>query len=64
VAVEALENLPYFMMYRPSDQLAAAGPVIAVEPQSSMANVFRDDIESVLLEPGQIKHYRFAIRKL
>ncbi len=64
VAVEALENLPYFMMYRPSDQLAGAGPVIAVEPQSSMANVFRDDIESVLLEPGQTKHYRFAIRKL
>ena len=64
VAVEALENLPYFMMYRPSDQLAAAGPLIAVEPQSSMANVFRDDIQSVLLEPGQIKHYRFAIRKL
>ena len=64
VVVEALENLPYFMMYRPHDQLAAAGPVIAVEPQSAMANVFRDDIQSVVLEQGEIKHYRFAIRKL
>ena len=64
VVVEALENLPYFMMYRPSDQLAAAGPVIAIEPQSSMANVFRDNVKSVLLESAQVKHYRFAIRKL
>ena len=64
VVVEALENLPYFMMYRPSDPLASAGPVIAIEPQSSMANVFRDDIESVVLERDETKHYRFAIRKL
>lgn len=64
VVVEALENLPYFMMYRPSDALASAGPLIAIEPQSSMANVFRDDIESVVLERAETKHYRFAIRKL
>ncbi len=64
VVVEALENLPYFMMYRPSDALASAGPLIAIEPQSSMANVFRDDIESVVLERAETKNYRFAIRKL
>ena len=64
VVVEALENLPYFMMYRPGDALASAGTVIAIEPQSSMANVFRDDIESVVLERDETKHYRFAIRKL
>jgi aldose 1-epimerase len=64
VVVEALENLPYFMMYRPSDPLATAGPVIAIEPQSSMANVFRDDVDSVLLERAETKRYRFAIRKL
>ena len=64
VVVEAIENLPYFMMYRPSDHLSAAGPVIAIEPQSSMANVFRDNLDSVLLAEGETKNYRFAIRKL
>jgi aldose 1-epimerase len=64
VLVEALENLPFFMLYRPSQLLADAGPVIAIEPQSAKANVFRNDIESVLLASGETRKYRFAIRKL
>jgi aldose 1-epimerase len=64
VLIEAIENLPYFMLYRPDQLLAASGPVVAIEPQSAKANVFRNDIESVVLPAGQTRHYRFAIRKL
>ena len=64
VVVEAIENLPYFMMYRPSDQLSNSGAVIAVEPQSAMANAYREEPDSVRLAQGETKHFRFAIRKL
>jgi aldose 1-epimerase len=64
VLVEAIENLPYFMLYRPSQLLSDSGPVIAIEPQSARANVFRTDIDSVVLPAGETRNYRFAIRKL
>lgn len=63
IVVETLENLPYFMLYRPGQRLSEAGGLLAVEPQSSMANVFRDDPESCLLPSGKKRSYRFAIRK-
>ena len=63
IVVEALENLPYFMLYRPSQRMSEAGALIAVEPQSTMANAFRDNLEDCILPSGQKRNYRFAIRK-
>jgi aldose 1-epimerase len=64
VLIEAQENMPYFMLYRPDRLLAESGPVVAIEPQSAKANVLKNDIESVVLPAGQTRHFRFAIRKL
>jgi len=64
IIIEAIENLPYFMMYRPQAALSSAGPLLAVEPQSAVANAFNQDIESVILESGERKSFRFGIRKL
>ena len=62
--IRALENLPYFMLYRPSDQIFQEGSALAIEPMSAPANIFRNDIESVLLEAGETKSFSFEIRRL
>lgn len=63
LVVEAIENLPFFMAYRPKDQVASE-PVLAIEPQSAKANVFSTDIESVVIPSGEQKTYSFQIRRL
>lgn len=62
--VRALENLPYFMLYRPKQRFFAGGGAIAIEPMSAPANVFRSDPESVQLAIGETKRFRFEIRTL
>lgn len=62
--VRALENLPYFMLYRPREAFFQEGSAIAIEPMSAPANVFRNEIESVLLGSGEQKRFAFEIRKL
>ena len=61
--VRALENLPYFMLYRPSEEFFPSGSAIAIEPMSAPANVFRNEIGSVLMGPGEKKRFAFEIRK-
>lgn len=62
--VKVLENLPYFMLYRPKQRFFEAGGAIAVEPMSAPANVFRADPGSVQLAAGEIKRFSFEIRTL
>lgn len=63
IVVQAIENLPYFMLYRPGQRLSESGGLLAVEPQSSMANAFRNNLEACILPAGQKRNYRFSIRK-
>lgn len=63
VVVKATANLPFFMLYRPNRHLSEAGAVIAIEPQSAMANVFRTSPDSCLLPAGQSRRFGFAIKK-
>ena len=62
--LRALENLPYFMLYRPDKKLFAEGSALAIEPMSAPANIFRNDPDSVMLEEGETKVFSFEIRKL
>lgn len=59
IEVELGENLTHFMFYRPNP--ADGESLIAIEPMSAKANVFADDINSVLLAPGQ-KRFSYRIR--
>lgn len=61
VEVELGQNMNYFMFYRPG--LDVGESLLAIEPMSDPANVFSDDINSVLLAPGEQKVFSFAIRK-
>lgn len=58
--VELGENMDYFMLYRPS--LEVGESLLAIEPMSAMANVFAENIESVLLDPGEEKRFSYRIR--
>jgi aldose 1-epimerase len=62
--IRSLENLPYFMLYRPKQRFFESGGAIAIEPMSAPANVFRTDPGSVQLAAGETKQFRFEIRKL
>lgn len=62
--VRSIENLPYFMLYRPKKRFFDAGGAIAIEPMSAPANVFRTNPESVQLAKGETKRFRFEIRTL
>lgn len=62
--VKVLENLPYFMLYRPAKQFFEGGGAIAIEPMSAPANIFRTDPESVQLASGESKRFRFEIKTL
>ena len=62
--IRSLENLPYFMLYRPKQRFFESGGAIAIEPMSAPANVFRTDPGSVQLATGQTKQFRFEIRTL
>jgi aldose 1-epimerase len=63
VSIEAIKNLPYFMIYRPHQRLGDSGDLVAVEPQSALANAFRNNIEDCILPAGQKRDYVFTIRK-
>lgn len=62
--IRALENLPYFMLYRPNDPIFREGSALAIEPMSAPANIFRNEIESVLLAAGEARSFSYEIRKL
>jgi aldose 1-epimerase len=59
VALE--ENLSHFMFYRPRSDV---GNLLAIEPMSSGANAFNQELLQYLLQPGEEKSYRFSVRKL
>lgn len=61
--VRALENFPYFMLYRPQQPFFAAGEALAIEPMSVKANAFKDPAADIKLLSGETKTYRFEIRK-
>ena len=58
--VELGENMTHFMFFRPAPDIGES--LLAIEPMSAPANVFRDDIASVLLAPGENKRYSYRIR--
>ena len=62
--VRSLENLPYFMLYRPKQKFFDLGEAIAIEPMSAPANVFSTDPGSVQLAKGETKRFSFEIRTL
>ena len=59
-AVELGENMSHFMFYRPG--LDVGPSMLAIEPMSAPANVFADDIASVLIAPGDLKRFGFVVR--
>ena len=61
VEIRLGENMTHFMFYRPGPDIGDS--MLAIEPMSSAANIFADDIESVLLRPGELKRFSFSIRK-
>ncbi len=61
VQVQLGENMSHFMFYRPGPDIGDS--MLAIEPMSSSANVFADDIRSVLLQPGELKRYSFSVKK-
>ena len=60
--VRTLESLPFFMLYRPQDQIFESGSALAIEPMSAAANVFQSDIESVILGANTAKSFSFEIK--
>ena len=61
IEVRLGENMSHIMFYRPGPDIGDS--MLAIEPMSSTANIFAEDIESVLLQPGELKRYSFSIRK-
>jgi aldose 1-epimerase len=60
--IRGLENINYFMLYRPSALLFAKGSALAIEPMSHPANVFATDIASTEILAGESKSYSYEIR--
>jgi aldose 1-epimerase len=60
--IRGLENINYFMLYRPSARVFAQGSALAIEPMSHPANVFATDIASTQILPGESKSYSYEIR--
>ena len=60
--VRGLENINYFMIYRPPSRVFAQGSALAIEPMSHLTNVFATDIESAQILPGESKSYSYEIR--
>jgi len=48
------------MFYRPGPDQGES--MIAIEPMSSLANAFQNEISEHLLEPGETREFSFAIR--
>lgn len=63
VLIEASDNLPYLMVYRPPmTVLESSGQSLAVEPMSHPTNVFQSAIETTLLAGLETKTYFFNVR--
>lgn len=63
VLIDASDNLPYLMVYRPPmSVLKSGGKSLALEPMSHPTNVFQSDIESALLSALETKSYFFRVR--
>ena len=60
--IRGLENINYFMLYRPPVRLFAQGSALAIEPMSHLTNVFATDIASAQILPGESKSYSYEIR--
>jgi aldose 1-epimerase len=61
--IEASENLPYLMVYRPPmTVLESGGQSLAVEPMSHPTNVFQTDIDSAIMNAHETKSYFFSVR--
>ena len=60
LSIELEKNLDHFMFYRPGPDQGES--MIAIEPMSSPANAFQNEIAEHLLEPGQTREFSFAIR--
>jgi aldose 1-epimerase len=60
--IRGLENINYFMLYRPSALVFAQGSALAIEPMSHPANIFATDIGSTEISAGESKSYSYEIR--
>jgi len=60
ITIELEKNLNHFMFYRPGPDQGES--MIAIEPMSSLANAFHNEIAQHLLEPGEAREFSFAIR--
>jgi aldose 1-epimerase len=60
LSIELEKNLDHFMFYRPGPDQGES--MIAIEPMSSPANAFQNEIAEHLLEPGETREFSFAIR--
>jgi galactose mutarotase-like enzyme len=60
--IGGLENINYFMLYRPSALVFAQGSALAIEPMSHPANIFATDIGSTEISVGESKSYSYEIR--
>lgn len=60
--IRGLENINYFMLYRPPVRLFSQGSALAIEPMSHLTNVFATDISSAQIPPGESKSYSYEIR--
>lgn len=60
--IRALENINYFMLYRPSALVFEQGSALAIEPMSHPANVFATDIAGTHILAGDSKSYSYEIR--
>ena len=60
--IRGLENINYFMIYRPPAQVFAQGSALAIEPMSHLTNVFATDMASAQILPGESKSYSYEIR--
>lgn len=60
--IRGLENMGYFMFYRPSAKVFDQGSALAIEPMSHPANVFSTDVSSTEIPAGEARSYSYEIR--
>jgi aldose 1-epimerase len=60
--IRGLENINYFMLYRPAVKVFAQGSALAIEPMSHLTNVFATDIASAQILPGESRSFSYEIR--
>ncbi|MDG2496801.1 MAG: hypothetical protein P8M68_01295 [Aquiluna sp.] len=61
-SVTALENMNYFMLYRPLTKVFEGSSALAIEPMSHPTDVFNSDISSSEIAAGDERVFSYEIR--